>query len=574
VKARERFRSVAVDAALFCCLLFLPLLNAFSRNFPYLYPDEYGVLGAGAVLAGMDWHAPAMPYYGFLAGILTAPLHLLDLSPTWSYRLTLSMNALFIACSGLVTLKIIRVLRPADAWSLSFLAVLASYTYPATIYFSSLALGESILLLLFTMIGLSLVRLLTADTMSQQIVGGLVLGVCLGAVPFAHSRGLACLIAGWATLIVAASQKNLPWKVLLVALFSMILSYFQLLQVKHHLLSVFYAQILAGTDSVSDFLLARARIFSTLDGIVDLLRVVVGQIYYLASSTYGMWLLGIILALVLQTRVLSRKIVSDFKPESAISTPTRLILLYLTISVGLVYGVSVLQTSMPERTDHYFYGRYNELLVPAVLTLFLSVLYRMKTRDFIYVLLAGVLGVAALGLIVGTYPDEVFEKQILYAQITGWYIHRQDGWKFDPVNIALKVIACQVSFGLLLLKSRRLFLIALVVANVYVSNYLFSNRHMKVDQNWQEFAALESRLGGALDGYDVAVIGGRPNRPLALQFALPQARVVFGEFEDSDIGAVLDYSGNYCQQELVILKVEEGRLCYSQASHSIEFRNL
>jgi hypothetical protein len=242
-----------------------------------------------------------------------------------------------------------------------------------------------------------------------------------------------------------------------------------------------------------------------------------------------------------------------------------LLLAYLLCSLVLLYCVSVLALAVPKRADHYFYGRYNEVLMPAMTVVALSFMWRAKAGFVRYTILCAILPMLAMALVIAHYPATIFDMRVQYGQVSGWYIHRHGVWKINPLTIMYSVAACQLVLGLLLPISRRLFLVSLVVFNGYVSVYLFMERHMKIDQgtpNWREFAALEEKLDGRLDGHSIKVIGGKPNRPMALQFALPQSRVIFGDPGAEKPDALLDYTGRLCQPGRVLASVRGAALCY------------
>jgi hypothetical protein len=558
------------DLALFLCLLAIPLACALNRVFPYLYGDEYGVLGAAAALSGLEWRAPPMPYYGFLASIVTAPLYLLDLSPGLTYRLTLAVNALMLAGSGWLTLKLLRLVKmpgPAADPRSPLLIVLAAYTYPGVVHLSSLALGESVLLFVFTANAFLLARLLCADTSTnaRSSLESALLGLSLGAAPFAHSRGLAFLIAGVIVLALAAWARRVRGLHLALITVFLSLSFGALARVKAHLLASFYGDIVASTSSGMDFAARAVQMVADPARIVELLRIAFGQLFYLTTSSYGIWLLGALLLVAVQQRFWTRALPRGGVRQGAGDAGLQLLLAYLLCSIVLLYSVSVLALAVPKRADHYFYGRYNEVLMPAVAVLALVAMARTNARHVRYAIVFAVCSVVAMALVVSRYPPEIFDMRIAYAQISGWFIHRQQDWKIDPIAIMYRVAACQMVLALLLLKSRRAFLAALVVFNAYISWYLFTQRHMEVDRldpNWKEFAALEARLDGRLDGHSIRVAGGKPNRPMALQFALPASRVIYGSSSETP-DALLDYTGRRCHPGRVVARVTGAALCYT-----------
>ena len=135
---------------IFLWFLAITLYLTQQRISPYIFNDEYGVLGAAATFAGYDWTAPSqMPFCGFLLSIFTFPLYFMDLEPSKLYRSILAVNAILIATSAVLALRTIQMLSGTRSEIFRIGAVILALSYPSVLHYSSLALGETALLFCF-----------------------------------------------------------------------------------------------------------------------------------------------------------------------------------------------------------------------------------------------------------------------------------------------------------------------------------------------------------------------------------------------------------------------------------------
>jgi hypothetical protein len=546
----------------FLCTLAMPMVFALHRRFPYLLDgDEYAILGGAAFLAGLDWQTAPMPYYGFLGSLLTAPLYLVDIDPVVRYRLTLSGNAVMLALSATMTFHILRSINRDKSSGFIFLAVVAAFVSPAAIFLSSLALGESVLLFMVTSILYLSARLFAGPGTRPMITESVLLGICCAAVCYAHSRGIVMFFSAVLVLALAVLCRQVRLAQLGAAAVSCLVTYLALLRIKSHLLAEFYSELTVPIHSIFDFLIARSGYFSDAGSLVETLRVAFGQIFYLSSSTYGVWLVCIALLLGGQWHFwrehLSRRDVRGSDEE-----PVRqLLVTYILVSIIGIFCASVVLLAVPERADHYFYGRYNEVLLPAAIAFAFTGITRFGVAMRIRLIALAILGVVLMAAVVSRYPARVFDLQVYYPQVTGWFIHRHGSWKIDPQTISTSIVAVQCLLALLLLKNVRWFLLGFILVNACSALYLFNNIHRKVDENWREFAGLESMLNGRLDGATIVVHGGKIKHPPALQFTLPRSRVLFDSSDVSTAEYCLDYSGEVCVAESVLIRLEDAAIC-------------
>jgi len=531
----------------------------FERTVPYLYDDEYGVLGAAAVFAGLDWTAPAgMPYYGFAISFLIAPLYWLSLDPITLYRLSLSINGLLVAVSAVMALRTVRLITPSSSlFRLS--AVFVAFSYPAVQFYVGLAMGETILLFCFTLIVYALTALI--DQPRRQNLIPVLLGLGLALAPYAHSRGLVfCLAAvpvGW----LAWHERWVETRDVGLVVWSGSLVFGSLFFVKTWLLSNFYVQVRSGSGSVWDFIVSRIGMLD-IDQVLVIARVIWGQLAYFATASFGLVFVGIAAIYT----VLRRGGGADAANAEAVRKQL-IAAAFVGFSCLLMFAASVLQLVQTTRADHFFYGRYNEVMAPALLIAALLSFANITREQYVIRMIrffAAILLMVVFMLGVNLFPPEIFKWWTSFFSISSWSVYIRGAWKIEPRIILLGSAVC----GMLLLGgltlSRRLFMLVLLA--LFVSGTLrnYALQHKEGDRDWGNYVKVAEEYGELFAGKRIQVVGNTMFHGEALQFVLPEAKVVFGNEKTDDIDAFLELSGEACNAPNTVAQL--GRAEFSRAN--------
>lgn len=551
----------------FFWFLILTTYLAWQRRFPYIYDDEYGVLGAAAAFAGYDWTTPTdMPFYGFGLSILIAPLYALSLDPTSLYRAVLAVNGLLVATSALLALRIIKSFCLPIS-SLSRIGIIsAAFSYPSVLFYAGMAMGETMLLLCFMLLIYSLATLI--GYREVRYTDSFLLGIGLGMAPYAHSRGLVFWLAvfpiiGWVLRKKLLSTKSAIW--ILVSFF-LTLAVFA--SVKIWLIENFYSEVRMGTASATDFMSSRLTLFQP-EQLSAIARVAFGQFAYLMTSTFGLFLVGMggVLAAILSA-------CPDQKTNRGIAGVEVRRQAIVAALVGLatifMFAVSVLQMGSPVRADHYFYGRYNETIVPPVLVaalLLFSTWSQGKSRNRLSWFAVGLFLALLLMLGVRHFPAEIFELPMIWNTISSWFVHIQGPWKIQPLNIALGALIGGGVLALLLVFSRHAFIFGVATMFTAVALLNFKIQHAGGDRAWSWYANLGKLYGSVLSGQRLEVVGdGNQISGQALQYSMPDAKVIFGTNSTIQSDARLDLKGNSCDKYEVLARGANAVLCFLNTS--------
>jgi len=337
---------IVLFAAVVCGIFMVSV--ALRQAGPTVHPDEWGFLSNGQVLIGhTEAPIPTGSFYPAGYGLVTGLGALITGSLPGSYRFALLANVVLavltawfagrLAVRGFGASKLMGRLVAALVFVLPGTIVTAMFAWPET--------ASRLAFLLF----ISLVMTVAKNRTSIQVLG---LGLFTGLMPALHGRFTLLIPVVGAVFLWWGIQRLVTRRTALLAIFVTAVGYegSRLLNqfVKRSLYEESYDQ--------------ETRLLSRL---VDpnlwpaLLRTMVGQTWYLTATSCGLLGVGIAFAVW--------RIRSEGGARTVSSDPQRLGLLVLIASSFLVIFTGGLQLLHGNRGDHLIYGRYVEILVPALL---------------------------------------------------------------------------------------------------------------------------------------------------------------------------------------------------------------
>ena len=539
------------------------LVPCFASRFPYFYHDEYGVLGAAAVMSGLEWTTPPnIPFYGFGLSLLIVPLFKLSLAPVVLYRAALSVNALLVASSAVLILHTVRLIIPSISSIFRVGAVIAALSYPAVQFYAGLAMGETILLFCFALIFYGIVAI--ADRKDSTYIAAILLGLGLGLAPYAHSRGLVFWLAVLPTCWLGRRLGGFKLKPLIIALSSAIITASPLSYLKAWLIVHFYPQVLPGTGNAIDFLSTKLTLLDP-ERLKVLMQVSWGQFAYLSTSSLGLALVGMA-AIAMTLWPIRRSFSNQAFPLDTLHRKQVIAAAFVGLSTLLMLGLSAIALAYPTRADHYFYGRYNEVLMPPLILaaiLFLTALDGRKR----YVRF---LGLAAMGCIsaclmlsVIKFPDDVFSRWMIWNSLSGWFPHISGQWRVDPPRILLGVLVGNAILVATILLSRRLFILLSIALFIAATLHNYKIQHQGADHAWDGYNRLAAIYGAALEDKSIQVLPQSDGVYAfeATQFAFPRSRIILATDKIDTVDAILDKTETYCNEKNTIDQVGTAKFC-------------
>lgn len=323
---------------------------ALRQSGPTVHPDEWGFLSNGQVLIGhTEAPIPTGSFYPAGYGLITGLGALLTGSLHGAFRFALLANV---------------VLAIATAWFAGRLAVRGFgasklmgrvvsglvFMLPGTIVTAMFAWPETASRLAF----LVFISLVVSVTKSRSMIHVLGLGLFTGLMPALHGRFTLLIPVIGAIFLWWGIQRLISRPVAVLAIFVTAIGY-----ESSHFLNQFVKRSLYGASYDQESRLLRRLFDPTVWP--ALLRTMAGQTWYLTATSCGLVGVGIAFAI--------HRIRTEGGARTVSSDPQRLGLLVLLVSSLLVIFTGGLQLLYGARGDHLIYGRYVEILVPALLVI-------------------------------------------------------------------------------------------------------------------------------------------------------------------------------------------------------------
>ncbi|HET7507080.1 MAG TPA: hypothetical protein VFJ53_01860 [Solirubrobacterales bacterium] len=360
--------------ALFAARLILSLI----RTGPVLVADEIGYLTNARVLAGgIPGQLEQAPFYRGGYSLLIAPLIELGGSPTFTYHLVLVLNAVLAASVfPLLYLLLTRFggVRPERAlW-----AALAGALYPALTVLSQVAMSENALFPLVVAWLIAFGGLLSLRPGGREIAWAAGLGAATGALWAVHNRMIVAVALAAVGLLWLAWRRRLRPGAAAVGLAVIAIALLGVHFLDGYLIDHNYA------GSAPDELSERMDSLFRFGGLRTALANLIGQSWYLLVATFG----------------LAAAAAWDFlRPRSELREGRVPVLGVLLALTGLLLLISA--SAFPERTrpDMLIYGRYTEVVAPALVAFGLAALAKVETSRW-RALVPALVGFGALTVLV------------------------------------------------------------------------------------------------------------------------------------------------------------------------------
>ena len=337
---------IVLFAAVVCGIFMASV--AMRQAGPTVHPDEWGFLSNGQALIGhIEAPIPTGSFYPAGYGLVTGLGALVTGSLPGAYRFALLANVVLAILTGWFAGRLavqgFGASKPMGRIVSSLVFVL-----PGTIVTAMFAWPETASRLAF-LVFISLVITVAKNRSTMQVVG---LGLFTGLMPALHGRFTLLIPVVGLVFLWWGIQRLISRRVALLALFVTAIGY-----EGSRLLNQFVKRSLYQASYDQESRLLRRLLDPTVWP--ALLRTMAGQTWYLTATSCGLVGVGIAFAMW--------RIRSEGGVRTVPADPQRLGLLVLVASSLLVIFTGGLQLLYGARGDHLIYGRYVEILVPALL---------------------------------------------------------------------------------------------------------------------------------------------------------------------------------------------------------------
>ena len=337
------------------------LVTAARISGPSIRPDEWGYLLNGQVLIGHEEvRLPFSEMYPAGFGFVTGAWAWISGSLHSAYRLTLFTNVALIAVLAyLVVAFAVRTLHASR--TTGYLVAALVVASPGTLAGSLFALPETLCKVLFMLLVVLLVRLIS----EPRVLLVILFGALSGIAPVFLGRLIAITMSAALLLALLLWKRVLNRSLAVFGIVSILLGY----GVTRILNSVVRDVLYYGRPSGESRILGRA---TTVNLWPEVIREIAGQIWYVSAATACL----AIVALVVTFRVATRRTSLESMDKNESIERFTYVFILLTFVFLIVLGA--LQLALGKRADHFIYGRYVEMCVPALFAIACVALEKSK----------------------------------------------------------------------------------------------------------------------------------------------------------------------------------------------------
>lgn len=339
---------LSVYSVMFVLLMFCMACHGISKSYGFYFPaDEFGYWSFAARLAGYDWSdiASLSSYYSYGYSLVLFPVFALAENGIAAYRAALAVNYVMLAACYFLIQRVEKDISP-------FSAAVAVF-YPTWLFYAGTTFAEILLVLLYVVICLLLCAYLRTG---RKYFIALLFGAML-YMYFVHMRAIGVLGSGIVTLLVydlCQDRRRVRYTLMLLLCTAAVAVAGTL--VKNEWTSVVYSGTSDGLQRVNDYAGQAEKLLYlfTAEGMRNFVISVAGKLLYLGLASFGIAYFGIAYAVL---QVFGKK-----------SERMNCFYLFVLLSTLAAVLISAVYTIYPGRVDTLAYGRYQEYVVPILLT--------------------------------------------------------------------------------------------------------------------------------------------------------------------------------------------------------------
>lgn len=328
-----------------------------------LYPDEFGYWASAANAVGYDWSEAASmgSYYSYGYSLILIPILKLFSGGVRAYRAALTVN-MVLMCAGVILLwKISLKVFPQMEKTKREFACGVGVLYPAWIFYMQTTMSEALLNFLF----ITIAYLFLCFIEKPRTATAIFLAVALIYLYSVHMRTVAVVIAGMIACILWGFTESGKKKQVFLLGIVLAAAGFLSLQLKERTIFEVYTYAEQNSLAVNDYASQWEKLADllTLQGSTRLIESIIGKLFYLGVSSFGIFYWGIGWC-----ACKSVFLISAFKKRQRVLPEHWLAFFLLLAAVGEVL-ISSIYMYRAGSIDCLIYGRYTELLVPIMLLL-------------------------------------------------------------------------------------------------------------------------------------------------------------------------------------------------------------
>lgn len=335
---------------LICFLICVFPINQLN-NF-YVFGDEFAMYSIGAFFNKLNWSGitSKIGYYSYgYPLIFIAPLFTFFKNFHHLYKASIIINCLL--ASALVPMSYITArkwgMKSFQEQPINILIILATVLNSYILVYSRLGIGEVLLMLLFFIITDIVIEIFHNEASFKMVI---LLSLLSVYIFFVHQRALGVLISASFFMIYMFKKGSITKKQFQIYFVLMCIFFLFGLTIKSHIQEQLWNGL---SESKNDFGGVSHSIISIVTDkeiFFSFCRTIIGQFLYVGIASFGMVYCAIYYLIALEWE----KIKTNKRLDAD--------LIFILMSFVITFAVSAIFMAIPERADHFVYGRYNDIV--------------------------------------------------------------------------------------------------------------------------------------------------------------------------------------------------------------------
>lgn len=347
-------------------LLIICMKNILDYNMIHVCGDEFGYWANAAYWRGVDWHSlmENTPYYSYGYSILLFLITMLPFNMSLIYQIAIALNVIMLIAIYRLCAYVIRLWFPEIKNKESDFIALIITLYPSLLTYTQSTYCETFIVLLYWLVLVSIIKFESTEKICYGILS-ILLSISMYVV---HQRnlGILCVSILIVGCIIFRRRGKIHKFLLLIGIIVPLLGIS--VWIKNNFSSLQW--ISHGYAVVNNYSNVGSKIESIfeLEGIKKFLISIVGKLFYMASASYLLVYVGMILGGTIIIHVITGKI---YKEK---------IYGFVWVILSFVFSVGIASVALidNERMDCMIYGRYSESAAGALILLGIIAIYQKK----------------------------------------------------------------------------------------------------------------------------------------------------------------------------------------------------
>ena len=481
----RKYGNKAIYPPMFVMFFIFHLIGGLGMTYPAVDPNELSVIAVADFFAGRNWAGVMVSvdyYYGFLQGLLYTPIVILFEDPVLQYKAIMVLNSALISMVPLIAYSLSYRMRTGKVWKCVITAVAAG-GYCCYFAHTKFAWTETVSIVLPWVIIWLVFRSGDCKSKTTRFFMSLLTGFVCGLSFAAHTRLTAVVLALTIALIlehiffgkkiinpIAYVTSLLLSTVVVAAVSSLLQRYLWCAENSSLLKNTFLEFWTNLPDNLAE------------DGISRLVETFCAQMYYYATTTWGLGAISFCLFAAVVSACIKHKLKKEpqtYETDISVFSFFSVLTVIFTIVFSTFYrfssdGYGIYQDTM-------MFGRFIDGVVPFALVFTLIMLFTHSISVNKILGGAAVLVIIYVAFMITAVPIILESESTRIAPVLGLYPLRigaasRELLNFDSLLLTMSMTFCVMGVLLVVIsctKKYRSIIISTLMTMITVFSFLF-----------------------------------------------------------------------------------------------------